>query len=254
MTPKRRTIPQTEILAWNTKTEDTGLDRQQIIETALQLLNDVGLKNLTTRRLAERLGVRSASLYWHIKDKDELLQLLADRISSDVSPVDANLPWTEQLIQFANGFRTALLTCRDAVELLTETTPFTLNRLRQIEFLYGLLIDAGFSYQESALIGPLINNYVMGFVKEEVRFNNLIQSRENKAEEIISSMQDISKSLPAEEFPTLRRLSEYAPTIIDMSQNFDYGLQILINGLNLRLEIDQINGICVKKPCVEPNA
>jgi AcrR family transcriptional regulator len=49
-----------------------SLDRAVIVATALMLLDEVGIDGLSTRRLAAELGIKSASLYWHFKDKAEL--------------------------------------------------------------------------------------------------------------------------------------------------------------------------------------
>ncbi len=54
------------------------LQREAVIRTALELLNDVGMEGLTTRRLAERLGVQQPALYWHFKNKRALLDALAE--------------------------------------------------------------------------------------------------------------------------------------------------------------------------------
>ncbi|MFZ5591915.1 MAG: TetR family transcriptional regulator [Bacillota bacterium] len=51
-----------------------------VYEAALSLVNKEGLSQLSMRRLADMLGIRAASLYWHVKDKVELKQLMADRI------------------------------------------------------------------------------------------------------------------------------------------------------------------------------
>jgi AcrR family transcriptional regulator len=50
--------------------ERGSLDRATIVATALRLLDEVGIDGLSTRRLATELGIKSASLYWHFKDKD----------------------------------------------------------------------------------------------------------------------------------------------------------------------------------------
>src|SRR5262245_34029368 len=52
------------------------LDQAQVVRAALALLDEVGLDELTMRRLAERLGVKAAALYRHVRGKDELLALL----------------------------------------------------------------------------------------------------------------------------------------------------------------------------------
>ncbi|MBU1305574.1 MAG: TetR family transcriptional regulator, partial [Alphaproteobacteria bacterium] len=50
-----------------------AIDRDRIIDEALLLLNEVGIDKLSTRKLAERLGVAQPALYWHFKNKSALL-------------------------------------------------------------------------------------------------------------------------------------------------------------------------------------
>ena len=45
----------------------TKLSRETVIRAALDLLNEVGVDGLSTRRLAERLGVQQPALYWHFR-------------------------------------------------------------------------------------------------------------------------------------------------------------------------------------------
>lgn len=56
----------------------TKLQRDTVVRAALTLLNEVGLDGLTTRRLAERLGVQQPALYWHFKNKQALIGALAE--------------------------------------------------------------------------------------------------------------------------------------------------------------------------------
>ena len=53
-----------------------ALQREEILEAALALLNEVGLDQFSTRRLAERLGVQQPALYWHFRNKSALLDAL----------------------------------------------------------------------------------------------------------------------------------------------------------------------------------
>src|SRR3982074_1023831 len=90
------------------------LDQAQVVRAALVLLDEVGLDDLTMRRLAERLGVKAASLYRHVRNKDELLALLGDEISGEISIVPSTGTWREQLIEMARRVRRGLLVHRDA--------------------------------------------------------------------------------------------------------------------------------------------
>ena len=56
----------------------TKLDKGTVIAAALELLNEVGMDNLTTRKLAERLKVQQPALYWHFQNKRALLDALAE--------------------------------------------------------------------------------------------------------------------------------------------------------------------------------
>src|ERR1043165_1722223 len=94
------------------------LDQAQVVQAALALLDDVGLDELTMRRLADRLGVKAASLYRHVRDKDELLVLLRDAIAAEIPPPSGRGPWREQLTEIARNVRRGLLAHRDAARVL----------------------------------------------------------------------------------------------------------------------------------------
>src|SRR5215471_13622158 len=81
------------------------LDQGQVVRAALVLLDEVGLDELTMRRLAERLGVKAASLYRHVRNKDELLALLGDEISAEIPLPRSSGTWREQLTQSAWNVR-----------------------------------------------------------------------------------------------------------------------------------------------------
>src|SRR5215469_6392403 len=94
------------------------LDRERLVDEALALLDEVGLDDLSMRRLAERLGVTAASLYWYVRDKDELLALLADAISGEIPLPDPDLPWREALEVGARNLRRIAVSHRDGARVL----------------------------------------------------------------------------------------------------------------------------------------
>jgi len=125
------------------------IDRAVVVEAALGLLDDVGVEGLSMRRLAERLGVKAASLYWHVKNKEELLGLLADEICAGVREPDPDLPWRERAEALARENRRVLLLHRDAARILAGTVPEGPNRLRLAETMLGTLLEAGFSRRDA---------------------------------------------------------------------------------------------------------
>ena len=60
------------------------ITREAIVEAALAVLNKEGIEGLSMRRVAEELGTGAASLYWHVRNKEELFQLIFDRVTREI--------------------------------------------------------------------------------------------------------------------------------------------------------------------------
>ncbi|MEV6830263.1 TetR/AcrR family transcriptional regulator C-terminal domain-containing protein [Amycolatopsis sp. NPDC051102] len=140
------------------------LDRRQITDAALALLDEVGLAELSTRRLAARLGVSSPTLYWHVKDKAQLLDLLAEAVCEGAFEIDETQDWRRQLEQGLHQFRAMLLKHRDAATLLRERPPGP-NRLAHIERTAGILLEAGFTPEDTAGIARLLTAHILASVE-----------------------------------------------------------------------------------------
>jgi TetR/AcrR family transcriptional regulator, tetracycline repressor protein len=112
------------------------------VREVLGLLDEVGFEALTMRRLAERLGVRAASLYNHVGDKLELVALLGDAVCAEVRQPDAGADWRAQLEALATDYRRVLLAHRDAARVVQATPPVGPNRLRLVERTLAMLRDA----------------------------------------------------------------------------------------------------------------
>lgn len=93
----------------------TRHDRESVAQTALALLDEVGLADLSMRRIAARLDVQPSALYWHFASKQGLLAELTDRIT-------ARAPDSESgVLETARGIRDALFAHRDGAELVLST-------------------------------------------------------------------------------------------------------------------------------------
>lgn len=90
-------------------------DRDGVARAALALLDEVGLADLSMRRIAARLDVQPSALYWHVANKQELLAELADRITADIPDTATSV------LQTARGIRDALFAHRDGAELVLST-------------------------------------------------------------------------------------------------------------------------------------
>jgi TetR/AcrR family tetracycline transcriptional repressor len=119
------------------------------------------------RSLAERLGVKAASLSWHLRSKEELAEWMLEAINAELPDVSRNLPWRQHLAALATEWRRVLLGHRDAARLAMGrfvTRPVT---LRRVEMVLATLRAAGFTDTDTANAAYLFSNFVPGFVAEE---------------------------------------------------------------------------------------
>src|SRR5690625_1163267 len=94
-----------------------ALNKKRIVEQSLQLLNEDGLEGVTLRKLAKRLKVQPSALYWHVDNKEALINEMAEAILQTVFPTylpqDENGRWQDGLIEVFRRLRKALLSYKD---------------------------------------------------------------------------------------------------------------------------------------------
>ncbi|MBN4666732.1 tetracycline resistance transcriptional repressor TetR [Pandoraea nosoerga] len=145
------------------------LSRDAVMQAALALLNEAGIDALSTRRLAERLGVQSPTLYWHFKNKAELLEAMAEAIMLErhvQTPPGPGERWQDWLVANAHSFRRALLAYRDGARLHAGTRPRP-AQLGNIEAKTRVLCEAGFTPDQAIGLMIAISRFVVGWVLEE---------------------------------------------------------------------------------------
>lgn len=144
------------------------IQREHVIQTALALLDEVGLEGLTMRKLAQTLRVQAPSLYWHFESKQTLIDgmadALVDRVARDISQ---SLPWEDRVRRVAGELRQALLRHRDGARVYAGTYVVTENVLRTSEAMILGFVQAGADAGLAATASFSVAYYVLGFVMEE---------------------------------------------------------------------------------------
>ncbi|MFI0780054.1 TetR/AcrR family transcriptional regulator C-terminal domain-containing protein [Streptomyces sp. NPDC021212] len=147
----------------------TRLDRDQVVDTALRLLNEVGLEGLTLRRIAKELNVQAPALYWHFKNKQALLDEMATamfRRLASARNVDATT-WQDRLIAAQRTLRRALLGYRDGAKVFSGTRFTGTPHAAPMEFQLRAFVDAGFTPGAAARAAFIAYTFTLGFVIEE---------------------------------------------------------------------------------------
>jgi TetR/AcrR family transcriptional regulator, tetracycline repressor protein len=208
-----------------------AVTREEIVAAALEQLDEAGLTALTLRRLAGRLGIRAPTLYWHVRDKQELLDLVADAIMDTAldryREPQAGQPWWEWLAQRARAQRAALLAHRDGAIVVSGNRP-TGQTLPGIELQLRALTDAGFAPQEGLLALLAVNAYVIG---EALDVQRETARADSPAEKPGPGGTVTDQLISDGAYPLLRA----AVVSGSPDQRFEHGLDVMITGLRARL-------------------
>lgn len=203
-----------------------SLTRCAVVREALRLLDDEGLDGLSLRRLAERLGVRAPTLYWHVRDKRQLLDLVAAEILRQTFenhrfPTPGQ-PWEEWLAARARSLRTSLLAHRDSARVLAGNRPPP-DALGPIEQALAGLVDAGFSAADALRALFSLGSFVMGEVLDAQG-------------EATRGAEPAAHTLVRDEAGTiLPFLRDAVPSVLGRADDrFEFGLGLLIAGLRAR--------------------
>lgn len=196
------------------------LRRVDVVDGALELLDQVGLDALTIRRLSAHLGVQPGALYWHFTDKRALLEAMADAIVGTAGWTPPDAGWDEQIRDLATQLRAALLRHRDGARLMAGTYVTEPNTTAMGLVAINVLCTAGLSIRDAAFALTMISQYVLGHTIEEQAF----------------------ATLPPDEMAQKKRAAEgdpvatnvHAAFVADPDARFQFGIDTVIAGLRAR--------------------
>jgi TetR/AcrR family transcriptional regulator, tetracycline repressor protein len=202
------------------------LDRAAVLEAASRVLDRDGARGLTMRNVAAELGVAAASLYGHVANKEELVQMVLDRVFDRLPTSYPGLSWQEQLKEFLRTVRRTFLEHPGLAELTLGRVPAGPNFLVHLESLLQILHDARLPDRIAAFTGDLLGLYVGAYVYEET----MQHSAQEMGPDRLKAMSDWFASLPPDRFP---RTVALATTLTsgDSDERFEWGADVLIRGL-----------------------
>src|ERR1700757_1784677 len=135
------------------------LSRDTIVDGAIALADAEGLDTVTIRRLAQDHKVTPMALYWHFKDKGELLDGVAERLFADVRlPAPSPKPWPEQLRSILEALLNALRPHPEVAGLVSDRVLSSEAGLTVAERTLALLRHAGLSTERAAQVGGYLLN------------------------------------------------------------------------------------------------
>lgn len=153
----------------------TNLTRERVLDAAIHLVDQGGLRSLTMRRLGRELGVEAMALYRHVSDRDDLLDGIVDRIvdTMDEDPEVLTTPehgWQDFLERLAYGFRRVALTHPSIFPVLVSRPPQApwlrppIRSLRWVEIFLDGLLSEGFEDREAVDAYRTFTSFLLGYL------------------------------------------------------------------------------------------
>ncbi|QEV19169.1 TetR/AcrR family transcriptional regulator [Streptomyces alboniger] len=208
------------------------LSREQIVGEAVRLLDADGLEALSMRKLGTRLDAGATSLYRHVANKDELIELVVDEVYGELAVPAATGPadWRDAAARSAYSLRAMILRHPWVASVLGQVGLIHLgpNVTRMSERMAAVYGAAGFPAEETEQALSTVISYVIGMATSEAAYLSLIARSGRTEREFAASLrgseQGSGEREPGDEDPARAR-----------EETFDYGLQRVLDGLGVRL-------------------
>ncbi|MER5397941.1 TetR/AcrR family transcriptional regulator C-terminal domain-containing protein [Streptomyces sp. NPDC002599] len=221
------------------------LTADRIVRAAIELLDDEGLDGLNMRSLAQRLGTAATAVYWHIKNKDDLVRLAGDAVwaEAEVPDLDA-IDWRAAAVAHATGVYAMLTRHPWLVQAFGSHLLYGSAQARHNDFSLAVYEKAGFAAADADRAAAATLAFVLGSTlgpAAQVSLNRRLNKTGEDAEELMAeAMRRATET--ARQFPHLRKrldttaATEYAGA---PDNSFAFGLRSLLDGFEARLAADR---------------
>ena len=146
------------------------MTRADIVQAALDLLDEKGIDAVTVRAVATRLGVKAPALYWHVENKQTLLDEMGTEIQRRVINRLRDQPmqvWPDSVAAYARVLRREYLAHRDGARTFSGTRLTDPDVLRAQEPWLEQIVDSGIALEKAVRAIEFVTAFVVGFVIEE---------------------------------------------------------------------------------------
>jgi AcrR family transcriptional regulator len=209
-----------------------------VLRGAVTVADAGGIAALTIRSLAAELGVKPMAVYHHVANKDEILDGIVDLVFSEIELPTVGGDWAEELTRRAHSARRVLRRHPWAVPLLESRTSPGPATLQHHDAVLGTLRAAGFSRALTAHAYALIDAYVYGFAVQEA---SLPFEGPDGVGEVAGPIVEL---MSTGAYPHMVEMATeyYVRPGYDFSDEFGFGLDLVLDGLRSRLTDDRSAG------------
>lgn len=203
------------------------LSRDLILRAALRLADDEGIEAVSMRRLGQALSVEAMSLYKHVSGKEDILDGIADLVMQEVPVPTRDLPWRSALTQSAVATHEALLRHPWAGPVLESRRNPGPARLTYLDTIVTILRDAGFPLPDVARAFLALDSHIYGYTLQVLAMPfDLRDLPDADRAAVRDALSD---------YPGLNAMADLATTEPGVPIEFEFGLDLILDGLERRL-------------------
>ena len=207
------------------------LTRDRVLRAAVAVADESGIESLTMRRLAKQLGVKPMSLYYHVANKDDILDGIVDIVFSEISLPRTGAEWKGEMRDRAISVRRVLGGHPWATSLMQERVNPGPALLRHHDSVIGGLREGGFSVAMAAHAFSAMDAYIYGFALQEKTLPF------ETPEELAMIAEMVLALMPPDEYPHLAELTvdHVLQPGYSYGDEFEFGLDLILDGLERSL-------------------
>lgn len=207
--------------------ERRPLSRERVLHAAIAIADAGGLGSLTIRSLAQDLGVKPMSVYYHVANKGEILDGIVDFVFAEIELPAGEGDWRAEMRARAVSARQALRRHPWATGLMESRATPGPATLRHHDAVLGSLRAGGFSVELAGHAYAVLDSYLYGFAVQEAGLPF------EGPDQVVDLAESIMAGFDADQYPHLTELVVEVVTKpgYDFGNEFDFGLGLILDGL-----------------------
>lgn len=215
---------------------------RDIVEAAVRLADAEGIEAVSTRRVAEAVGISAMSFYTHIPSKAELLDLMLDHVSGAGSIPPADWPemgWRARMTLIANALWQHYLMHPWTLQIQTHRPILGPNTMAAYEVALSSVDGLGLDPFEMDLSITALSNYVVGAVRDAARSQSVKDDTGLSDDDWWYTIEPFLQTLDFSPYPLSSRIGQIVGEeygVGDPERAFRFGLERFLDGMELLIE------------------
>lgn len=203
------------------------LTAERVLQGAVSLADEIGIADLTIRRLAETLEVKPMTIYHHVPNKEAIIDGMVDLVFSEIELPPIDMDWRSAMRVRSRSMRQVLAMHPWASPLMESRTNPGMATLVHHDAVLGCLRSGGLSLELTGHAYALIDAFLYGFALQEA---TLPATGGDEMAELAKSMAD---QIPTDLLPHLAELTtgHILQPGYDFGNEFEFGLDLILDGL-----------------------